>query len=215
MLTLLLTRHGHTTRSEPESYLGQTIVAPLTERGRADAARLAERLRDVAIDRLISSPLERAAHTARIIAGDRVEVEIDARLAELDYGAWEGHTLAQIEREFPGEHARYDQDPSTFNVGGGESGADVEARLRPLFDELLGWAAARTEPPTVALVGHSSVNRVMLALLMGTPMPDYRRRWQQDWANLTVLHWPSLGDGPRMLLCNDVAHLRGVHGVTW
>ena len=51
MLTLLLTRHGHTDRSEPEQYLGQRVEAALSERGRTSAARLAERLADVRIDR--------------------------------------------------------------------------------------------------------------------------------------------------------------------
>lgn len=217
MLTLLLTRHGHTTRSEPESYLGQRIEAPLTERGRADAARLAQRLRGVPVARIIASPLERAADTAAILAGESLPVETDDRLKELDYGAWEGKTVEQIEREFADEYRRYDADPSSYHVGGGESGADVAERLRPFIAEVLDWAADQPpEPePTVLVVGHSSLNRVLLALLMGTPPPDYRRRWQQDWANLTVLSWPSRPDGPKLLLCNDVAHLRGVEGITW
>src|SRR6476661_4186815 len=44
VLTILLTRHGHTERSEPEQYLGQTVDSALDERGRASAARLGERL---------------------------------------------------------------------------------------------------------------------------------------------------------------------------
>jgi phosphoserine phosphatase len=217
VLTLLLTRHGHTTRSEPEQYLGQTVVAPLTDRGRADAERLAERLRDVPIDRVLSSPLQRAADTAAIVAGGRLRVETDDRLKELDYGTWEGHTLEEIERRFPGEFWGYDADPSTFHVGGGESGGQVAERLQPFIGELLDWAEQRAgeREPTALVVGHSSLNRVLLALLMQTPMRDYRRRWQQDWANLTVLHWPARADGPKLLVCNDVAHLRGTAGVTW
>jgi broad specificity phosphatase PhoE len=216
VLTLLLTRHGHTTRSEPEQYLGQAIVAPLTERGRADAQRLAGRLRDVPIDRIVSSPLQRAADTAAILAGGRLNIETDDRLKELDYGTWEGHTVEEIERRFPGDYQRYDADPSSFEVGGGENGGEVAARLRPLIAELLDWAAQPAAAErTAVLVGHSSVNRVLLAVLMETPLPDYRRRWQQDWANLTVLHWPSRADGPKLLLYNDVSHLRGSAGVTW
>lgn len=216
MLTLLLTRHGHTTRSEPEQYLGQRVVAPLSERGRADAYKLAARLEGVSIERVVSSPLARAADTAAILAPPGVAVETDDRLKELDYGAWEGLTLDQIEQRFPGEYDRYDADPSSFHVGGGENGSDVGARLRPLLDEFLGWAEpASIADRTVVVVGHSSLNRVLLALAMETPMADYRRRWEQDWANLTVLRWSTADDGPRLLLCNDVSHLRGVRGVTW
>jgi broad specificity phosphatase PhoE len=216
VLTLLLTRHGHTLRSEPEQYLGQRVVAPLSERGRADARALAERLAGVQLDRIISSPLERALDTARILAGER-DVEADARLAELDYGAWEGLTVEEIERRFPGEFERYDADPSSHPVGGAESGEQVAVRLGALLDDLLGWweGEGQGSDRTCLIVGHSSVNRILLAACLGVPLPDYRRRFQQDWANLTVLRWRDRPAGPLLLLANDMAHLRGLRGATW
>ena len=67
VLTLLLTRHGHTTRSEPEQYLGQSVPASLTERGLRDAKALAERLADVPID----LPPSAAPHLADL-SGDGI-----------------------------------------------------------------------------------------------------------------------------------------------
>ena len=216
---MLLTRHGHTTRSEPEQYLGQRVAAPLSERGRADAQRLAERLAGVPLERILTSPLERARDTATILAAGRaVEIEPDDRLAELDYGAWEGLTVDQIEARFPGEFERYERDPSHSRVGGGESGQLVARRLRSFVGDVLDWwssGAVATRDRTVLVVGHSSLNRVMLALLMGTPLRDYRRRWESDWASLSVLRWELRADGPKLLLANDVGHLRGTRGVTW
>ncbi len=216
MLTLLLTRHGHTDRSEPESYLGQHVVARLTERGIADARELAERLADVAIDRVISSPLERAFETARIVGGER-PVETDPRLAEMDYGAWEGLTVDEIDSRFPDERDRYDADPSTHHVGGGESGEEVAARLNAFVRDLLDWweGEAKAGDRTCLVVGHASVNRILLATLLNVPLPDYRRRFQVDWASLTVLRWPDRDSGPVLLLGNDVAHIRGLRGPTW
>ena len=160
MLTLLLTRHGHTDRSEPEQYLGQRVEAALSERGRTSAARLAERLADVRIDRIVSSPMTRAVETARIVARGR-RVDVDARLAELDYGAWEGLTVEEIERRFPGEFEQYDADPAGHRVGGGESGRQVARRLGTLVSELLDWAETDGGAKCCLLVGHSSVNRVL------------------------------------------------------
>lgn len=214
MLTLLLTRHGHTDRSEPEQYLGQRVEAALSERGRTSAARLAERLADVRIDRFVSSPMTRAVETARIIARGR-RVDVDARLAELDYGAWEGLTVEEIERRFPGEFEQYDADPAGHRVGGGESGRQVARRLGPLVSELIDWAEAEGGAKCCLLVGHSSVNRVLLAMLLEVELRDYRRRFKQDWANLTVLHWSDRDEGPMLLLANDLAHILGVHGATW
>lgn len=216
MLTVLLTRHGHTDRSEPEQYLGQRVKAPLSERGRHDAEALATRLAPTAIDRIVSSPLERAIETARILAASSATaVETDDRLTELDYGKWEGLTVDEIDRRFPGERVLYEENPATHQVGGGESGLEVARRLEPLVGELLEWSSFDGGDRTCLLVGHSSVNRILLATLLGVPLADYRRRFRQDWVGLNVLRWEDRKDGAMLLLCNDVAHVRGILGATW
>ena len=214
VLTILLTRHGHTDRSEPEQYLGQHVDAQLSARGRAAAERLRDRLAGVRLDRILASTLDRAAETARIVAGER-PVELDRRLMELDYGRWEGLTLDAIEERFPGEYERYEENPATFRVGGGENGTIVARRLGAVISGLLDWAESSGGDKTCLVVGHSSTNRVLLALTLGVPLRDYRRRFDQDWANLTVLDWKDRDQGPLLRLANDVSHLHGVHGVTW
>jgi broad specificity phosphatase PhoE len=214
VLTVLLTRHGRTDRSEPEQYLGQRIDVGLSDAGREEARRLAERLAGVPVDRIVSSPLARSAETAEIVASGR-PVELDKRLAELDYGRWEGLTLEQIEEQFPGEHDRYEADPASHRVGGGESGRQVARRLGTLIDELLEWAESGGGGRTCLVVGHSSTNRILLALVLGVPLGDYRRRFRQDWANLTVLRWSDRESGPMLLLGDDLGHVRGVVGATW
>ena len=47
-------------------------------------------------------------------------------------------------------------------------------------------------------------------MLLEVELRDYRRRFKQDWANLTVLHWPNRDEGPMLLLANDVAHILGI-----
>ena len=217
MLTVLLTRHGHTDRSEPEQYLGQRLHATLTDRGRRDAAALAERLESVPVDRIISSPLGRAVETATILAARiDADVETDDRLKELDYGEWEGLTVDEIERRFPGQYDLYELNPAMHEVGAGESGQEVAARLSNLIDDLLDWGLADgAADRTCVIVGHSSVNRILLALALGVPLADYRRRFDQDWASLTVLRWKDRDSGPLLRLANDQAHIKGVRGNTW
>ncbi len=216
VLTVLLTRHGHTDRSEPEQYLGQRVHASLTERGRRDAEALANRLEPVPIDRIISSPLGRAVETAQILAARvHVDVETDERMTELDYGVWEGLQVEEIDARFPGERQLYNANPATHPVGGGESGLAVAARVGAFMEELIGWWLAERADRTCILVGHSSVNRVLLAQVLGVPLADYRRRFKQDWANLTVLRWESREEGPMLMLGNDDAHTQGLRGATW
>ncbi len=227
VLTIVLTRHGLTDKSIPEHYLGQRITAELTESGRTAAEALGARLEGIPFRRVISSPLARARDTAVIVARGR-PVETDARLAEMDYGEWEGLTIEEIEQRYSDLRRRWEDDPATVRCPGGENGSEVERRVRGLLGELIDPPATApgSESPTdvpadaaglpVLLVGHSSVNRILLTSMLGVPLRDYRRRFVQDWASLTVLRFKgSLDDGAQLVLANDRAHLVGVSGATW
>jgi hypothetical protein len=55
---------------------------------------------------------------------------------------------------------------------------------------------------------------VLLTALLGVALRHYRRRFRQDWTNLTVLKYVT-DNGAELVLGNDVAHVRGIRGVTW
>jgi broad specificity phosphatase PhoE len=88
-----------------------------------------------------------------------------------------------------------------------------------LLDALIDWEIGLGAGDTdhrVLLVGHATTNRVLLAVALEVPLRDFRRRFQQDWVNLTVLRYGARPDaGPMLLLANDVSHLYGVMGATW
>ncbi len=234
MLTLVLTRHGLTDRSVPEQHLGQRIDLSINESGRRQAQALARRLAAVRFDRVITSPLFRARETAEVLApGARLEA--DPRLREMDYGAWEGRTYAEIEHADAVFRREWELAPDRLACPGGESGNDVAERVRAFLDDLLeehkrwharasfravtsgmGRVAVPPERPILA-VGHSSTNRILMCVALGVGLRDYRRRFVQDQANLTVLRWAD-GDGAedaRLLVANDSAHLRGSGEVPW
>jgi broad specificity phosphatase PhoE len=231
MLTMVLTRHGLTDRSEPEQHLGQRIDISLNEAGRAQARTLAARLAGVAVDRVVTSPLFRARETAEILVRGR-PLEADPRLREMDYGAWEGRTYAEIEATDREARREWELAPDRLPCPGGESGNDVAERVRSFLDDLLGehsrWharhslraatsgsAGARERP--ILVVAHSTTNRILLCIALGTDLRDYRRRFVQGQANLTVLRWEA-GDAPedaKALVINDLAHLRGPGQAPW
>jgi broad specificity phosphatase PhoE len=218
VLTLVLTRHGHTDRSEPDQYLGQTIDIPLSVRGRADATHLRDRLTGIRFDRVISSPLQRARETAGIIAPDAI-IETDPRLAEADYGAWEGVPAEQLDADFPVERAAWKDDPEARGAPGGENGAAIALRAAGFLADLGAWeakhlAAGDRAERRVLAVGHSTLNRVLLTVALGVPVRDYRRRFRQDWLNLTVLRLESDGRG-LLLLANDTTHFRSPGDLPW
>ena len=218
MLTLVLTRHGLTTRSDPEQHLGQTIDVPLSDEGRAQAVALAARLAPIAFDRIISSPLLRARETAEAIRTAPCEVprpplETDARLVEMDYGAWEGRTYDEIDASDGDRRRRWESDPADNRCPGGESGNDVARRAAAFLDDLL----AAPGDTRVLAVAHSTLNRVLLCLALGIPVREFRARLVQSQVNLTAIHWEN-GARPaeaQLLLMNDVAHVRKPPQVPW
>lgn len=95
---LLLIRHGHSTANAGAVLAGWSEGVGLTDRGRDEATRLADRLTDVPVARLVTSPLQRCRETADLLLpGSTAEVVDD--LGECHYGAWTGRPLAELTGE--------------------------------------------------------------------------------------------------------------------
>ena len=125
---IVLARHGQTEWSRTMRHTGRTDV-PLTEEGRDEARLLAAQLAERDFGVVLVSPLSRAVETCRLAGlGDRGEAREE--LLELDYGDYEGLTTAEIRETVPGWTVW------THGSPGGETLADVGARLAPLVEEL-------------------------------------------------------------------------------
>src|SRR5262249_21318462 len=139
---LFLVRHGATDLSAEDRFSGAEGVE-LSEAGRAQAARLGERLRPEGIGAVYSSPLSRAMETARIVSTgwSTTPVPVDG-LREVSHGHWEGLQRKEVEERFAAEYAMWEEDPFTCAPSGGESGVEVLARalpaLRKIIDEHAG-----------------------------------------------------------------------------
>ncbi|MBM4397717.1 MAG: histidine phosphatase family protein [Deltaproteobacteria bacterium] len=92
MLVVHLVRHGETDWNRENRFQGRRDV-PLNDAGRAQAVKVAAALADRPLAAVRSSALSRARETAeRIAEGRGIEVVVDDRLAEMDFGDWEGLT---------------------------------------------------------------------------------------------------------------------------
>jgi probable phosphoglycerate mutase len=110
--------------------------------------------------RVLASPLKRAQETARLLFPDH-EIALDPRLMEMDFGSWEGKTLAEL-REAPGAAAKERESLGLdFSAPGGETPRQVQARIQSLLNEI---AAAGV--PTI-IVTHKAVLRALLSLATG------------------------------------------------
>jgi broad specificity phosphatase PhoE len=148
-MEIVLVRHGETEWSRDHRHTGRTDV-PLTAEGRRQAERLRDALAEWNFTRVLSSPLSRALDTCRLAGyGDRAELS-DA-LLEWDYGEYDGETTDRIRESRPGWNLWRDGCP------GGESVADVSARVDPLVSEL------KDSDGDVLLFAHGHVLRVLAA----------------------------------------------------
>jgi len=200
---VLLVRHGATQLTAEDRFAGEVGV-DLSDDGRYQAERLAERLSDDDIAAVYASPLSRTLETAQILAAPHaLPIVQRAELREISHGRWEGLTRAEVEQRYADEYAAWETDPFTFAPQGGESGLSVLARSLPVLRELV---LAHPEQ-TVLVVSHKATIRILLSSLLGIDARGYRDRLDQSPACLNVLDFK----GPvraRLMLFNDISHYR-------
>ena len=167
--TILLVRHGETDWNRESRFQGHADTT-LNDVGRRQAAALARALESEGFSAVYSSPLERAAETARIIASKLgLEVRLDESLMEVDVGSWSGLTRGEIETRYADGFARWREyghgwdDGETYE----ELGVRVLAGLRRI---------AESHPERhVLAVTHGGPIRSALAAADSVPFGSARR----------------------------------------
>jgi len=166
---VLLVRHG-ATPTTGQVMPGRAPGLHLSEAGEAQAAAVAERLGSLKLDAIYSSPLERARETAApsAAASGLVPVE-EPGLLEADVGEWTGRTLASLAKlsQWRGIH----DSPSTFRFPGGESLAELQARVVAVLDRV----HAAHPGATVACFSHADPIRLGLVFALGAPLDAFGR----------------------------------------
>ena len=160
---ILLIRHGETDWNRSKVFRG-TYDVPLNDRGRRQAALLADALRGRAIDAAYSSPLSRATETASIVlAGHGVRAVEEPGLTDIDYGDWTGVEDAEVARRWPEQHGLWATRPAEARIPGGQSLRAVYGRAFAA----MGGIADRHDGQTVALFAHRVVNKVLVLAALG------------------------------------------------
>jgi broad specificity phosphatase PhoE len=172
MPTIYYIRHGET-EWNAEGKLQGTQDIPLNDLGRKQAACAGAILADLfARDRrseaslgFVASPLGRARSTMELVRGalklPPQDYTIDDRLREIGYGDWEGSTLAQMQASDPAVFAQRQADKWTVPPPGGESYAEVQARVTDWYSQLTA--------DTVAAAHGGTARALMVALGIETP----------------------------------------------
>jgi broad specificity phosphatase PhoE len=198
---LLLVRHGSTTLSAEDRFAGSTDI-PLSDEGRTQVTRLAERLRDDPIQAAYCSPMRRTIETAAILAEPHgLSAVTRPGLREIDHGHWEGLTRRDVESRFKDEYTRWEADPFTVAPAGGECGVDVMARALPVIRDIVEAHLGQQ----VLVVSHKATIRLVISSLLGFDARGYRDRLDQAPACLNLLDFRDPVRA-RLMLFNDVSH---------
>ncbi len=154
-------RHGEPVGGK--KYRGQTDD-PLSEKGWLQMRAATADMPPWSV--LVSSPLSRCRAFADWLSPSlALPVQLDARLAEVRFGDWEGQTAEQIKLQNPDRLINFKLDPVANRPEGAEPLADFYARVAAAYEDILQQHAGRH----VLVVTHAGVIRMAICHALGLP----------------------------------------------
>lgn len=166
---LIIVRHGKTNATEEGRYCGRTDMS-LSAAGTEQAKRLRKWIKKCPLHCIYTSPLNRCKETASIIKEKRkIPTIILPELQEVDFGRWEGLTLAEMQNRYPREFRSWRENFSEFQLPGGEKVIDMIRRIKKFWKEVIG----KYPQKSVLVVTHGGPAKVMVMTALGLPMKNF------------------------------------------
>jgi probable phosphoglycerate mutase len=200
---IVLVRHGQTAWNRHPRFRGRADL-PLDAFGLKQAKATGRYLVDCwPVEAVYASPMQRAMQTAEAIAeAHGLTAQSFEGLLDIDYGEWQGHSPDEVSKRYPDLLRAWKEEPQTVRIPGGEGLDDVRERVTSGLDEVL----ARHPGQTVAMVGHTVVNRVLLCAVLGLGNDHF---WRLEQETCAVNVFEADPDGTfTVRLLNDTCHLR-------
>lgn len=201
MQLVLLIRHGRA-EYKPGHLYGWTPGVHLSSEGREEVKRLAERLGDLKLKAVYSSPLERCLETAEaVVEGRRLAVETVDELGEVRYGKWQGKSFRSLVKTPLWRTVQLVPSQATFP--GGESLLELQRR----GVEAIEGIRTKHKSGVVAAVSHADMIKAITAHYLGLHL-DLFQRINVDTASVTALSF--FGAFPRLLRIGDTGSYEGL-----
>jgi probable phosphoglycerate mutase len=195
--TLVLVRHGATSHTADKRFSGGLASSNpgLTDEGRAQVREVAEWLAPLgaAVEAVVASPVRRTRESAEILA-ERLGLDVveEPGFAEMEFGAWDGLTFAEVRERHPEEIAGW---LGSLDVAptGGESFREVEQRVLTGLARVVERFAGRT----VIVVSHVTPIKTLVAHAVDAPLTALFRM-ELSTASVSVVSFVGVeGDGAR------------------
>ncbi len=179
MAKLYLIRHGETDYNSELRFQGQ-IDIPLNWKGIEQAEKVADFLKDIPLQVIYTSTLQRARTTAEIIGKAKgIKPQETDALREMSFGIWENLNSKDIQKNYAKEWKDFFASPASTKIPKGESMSDVQKRAYPVVQQIL------DEHPEgdVAFVAHGGIIRVLICTMLGL---DLNRAWHVHVGNASI-----------------------------
>ena len=175
MTTLILLRHGRSSANAAGVLAGRTPGVELDESGRAQAARVVDRLTGVPLAEVVSSPALRCEQTVAPLLADRgLTAVTEQGLAEVDYGSWTNRALSDLGKEPLWRVVQAHPSAAVFPDGEGLAG--MQARAVAAIRRHDARIAAAHGPRAVWLAcSHGDVIKSILADALASHLDNFQR----------------------------------------
>lgn len=165
-LSIVLVCPGTTEWDAQQRIVGNLDV-PLNPEGEVQIRRTAKELRDLPIQRIYAAPGMAGEATARALAdGGNVRIRFDDRLANMNFGLWQGKRLAELKTSFPKQFKKWQEIPRSLCPPDGETLDDVADRARQFLD----WLLKKHRDGCIAVVVAEPMASIMKNVILGEPV---------------------------------------------
>jgi probable phosphomutase (TIGR03848 family) len=194
--TVILLRHGRSTANVSGVLAGRSTGVGLDDHGRAQAEKLVDRLAELPLAAVVTSPLQRCQETvAPLLAARGLEATVEDDLSEVDYGDWTGRKLGELGKEDLWKVVQ--AHPSAVRFPGGEAMADAQHRAVTAVRE---WNDGLKPDATFLVCSHGDIIKSIVADALGLHLDQFQRI-QADPASVTVIRYTEMR--PFVVRLND------------
>ena len=181
---IIFLRHAQAENNTKRILAGRTEGVPLTKTGIEQAERMAKYLASIDISAIYSSPIERANHTAEIVAKNRsLEVVLDERLTEIDMGKFTRMNYDDMFAKYGNIFLKFYENDPVISEHEVETFPDVQKRVLDMVDHVL----KKHKNENVILVTHMDPIKSMLAKVMNL-LPETLFELIIENASLTIIN---------------------------
>jgi probable phosphoglycerate mutase len=184
LLTLFLfLRHGQAKNNVERILAGRTKGFPLTELGIQQAEKIGDFLKPLNISKIYCSPIERAEHTARIVANKiNLNCNVDERLTEIDMGTFTGMHYDEMFEKHGNVFLKFYQGHPVVENNGIETFSSVKKRILDMVDN----CSKKHNDETILLVTHMDPIKSIISTIL-QPRPESLYEMIIRNASLTIL----------------------------